>query len=64
MTQSQVVTHLVDKVGINKKQAKSTIAELTALVKRELWVEGCLMARRDAASSASARPRPAWDAIR
>ena len=42
MTQSQVATHLADKVGINKKQAKTTIEELTALVVRELKREGSL----------------------
>jgi DNA-binding protein HU-beta len=42
MTQSQVATHLADKVGINKKQAKTTIEELTALVVRELKKEGSL----------------------
>ena len=42
MTQSQVATYLADKVGINKKQAKSTIEELTALVVHELKKEGSL----------------------
>ena len=42
MTQSQVATYLADKVGINKKQAKSAIEELTALVVRELKKEGAL----------------------
>jgi DNA-binding protein HU-beta len=42
MTQSQVATYLADKVGINKKQAKSTIEELTMLVVRELKKEGSL----------------------
>ena len=42
MTQSQVAAHLADKVGINKKQAKSAIEELTALVVRELKKEGSL----------------------
>ena len=36
MTQSQVATYLADKVGINKKQAKSTLDELAALVVKEL----------------------------
>ncbi len=36
MTQSQVATYLADKVGISKKQAKSTLDELTALVVKEL----------------------------
>jgi DNA-binding protein HU-beta len=42
MTQSQVATHLSDKVGITKKQAKSALEELTALVVRELKREGSL----------------------
>ncbi|HTY56093.1 MAG TPA: HU family DNA-binding protein [Candidatus Binataceae bacterium] len=42
MTQSQVATHLADKVGISKKQAKTTIDELTMLVVRELKKEGSL----------------------
>jgi nucleoid DNA-binding protein len=42
MTQSQVATHLSDKVGITKKQAKSALEELTTLVVRELKREGSL----------------------
>ncbi len=42
MTQSQVAAHLADKVGITKKQAKSTLEELTNLVVRELKREGSL----------------------
>ena len=42
MTQSQVAAHLADKVGISKKQAKTTIDELTTLVVRELKKEGSL----------------------
>lgn len=42
MTQSQVATHLSDKVGITKKEAKSALEELTALVVRELKREGSL----------------------
>ena len=42
MTQAQVVAHLADKVGISKKQAKSALEELTALVVRELKKEGSL----------------------
>src|SRR5260370_8868323 len=42
MTQSQVSTHLSDKVGITKKQAKSALEELTSLVVRELKREGSL----------------------
>ncbi len=42
MTQSQVAAHLADKVGISKKQAKTTLEELTSLVVRELKREGSL----------------------
>ena len=42
MTQSQVVAHLADKVGITKKQAKTALEEFTALVVRELKKEGSL----------------------
>jgi DNA-binding protein HU-beta len=42
MTQSQVSTYLADKVGINKKQAKSALDELSALVVKELKKEGSL----------------------
>jgi len=42
MTQSQVATYLADKVGINKKQAKSALDELAALVVKELKKEGSL----------------------
>jgi DNA-binding protein HU-beta len=42
MTQSQVSAHLADKVGITKKQAKSSLEELTALVVRELKKTGSL----------------------
>jgi DNA-binding protein HU-beta len=42
MTQSQVSTYLSDKVGITKKQAKTALEELTALVVRELKKEGSL----------------------
>lgn len=42
MTQSQLAAHLADKVGISKKQAKSTLDELTKLVVRELKREGSL----------------------
>jgi DNA-binding protein HU-beta len=42
MTQAQVATHLADKVGISKKQAKSTLDELAGLVVRELKREGSL----------------------
>jgi DNA-binding protein HU-beta len=42
MTQSQLSTHLADKVGITKKQAKTTLEELTNLIVRELKREGSL----------------------
>src|SRR6201986_1242660 len=42
MTQTQVATHLSDKVGITKKQAKSALDEITTLVVRELKREGTL----------------------
>ncbi len=42
MTQSQVAGHLSDKIGITKKQAKSTLECLTDLVVRELKKEGSL----------------------
>jgi DNA-binding protein HU-beta len=42
MTQTQVATHLSDKVGITKKQAKSALDEITLLVVRELKREGTL----------------------
>jgi DNA-binding protein HU-beta len=42
MTQSQVAAHLADKIGISKKQAKTTLDEITALVVRELKREGTL----------------------
>lgn len=42
MTQSQVSAHLADRIGLTKKQAKTTLAEVTALVVRELKKEGSL----------------------
>jgi len=42
MTQSQVSTYLSEKVGITKKQAKTTLETLTDLVVRELKREGSL----------------------
>jgi DNA-binding protein HU-beta len=42
MTQSQVASHLADKIGISKKQAKGALDEITALVVRELKREGSL----------------------
>ncbi len=42
MTQSQVAAHLAEKVGITKKQGKSALEELTALVVKQLKKEGAL----------------------
>src|SRR6202048_4138740 len=42
MTQTQVMGHLVDKIGISKKEAKLTIDELNALIVRELKKEGSI----------------------
>jgi DNA-binding protein HU-beta len=42
MTQTQVMGHLAEKIGINKKQAKLTLDELSALVVRELKKEGSI----------------------
>ena len=42
MTQSQVATHLSEKVGISKKQAKTALEQLTDLIVRELKREGSL----------------------
>ena len=42
MTQSQVSAHLADRVGLTKRQAKTTLEEVTALVVRELKKEGSL----------------------
>jgi DNA-binding protein HU-beta len=42
MTQAQVSAYLADKIGITKKQAKTTLDEITALVVRELKREGTL----------------------
>ncbi len=63
MTQAQVATHLSDKVGITKKQAKSAIESLTDLVVKELKREGSLrlaglgIFRKRARACASRRPR-------
>jgi len=40
MTQTQVMGHLAEKIGISKKEAKLTLEELNALVVRELKEEG------------------------
>jgi DNA-binding protein HU-beta len=42
MTQAQMVGYLVEKIGINKKQAKLTLDEISALVVRELKKEGSI----------------------
>src|ERR1700691_4428579 len=42
MTQTQVMGHLVDKVGISKKAAKQALEELNLLVVRELKKEGTI----------------------
>ena len=42
MTQSQVMDHLVQTVGISKKDAKLTLDELNTLVVRELKKEGSI----------------------
>jgi DNA-binding protein HU-beta len=42
MTQTQVMGHLADKVGISKKDAKLTLDELNVLVVRELKREGSI----------------------
>ena len=42
MTQSQVAAHLAEKVEITKKQAKSLLEEITALIVQQLKKEGVL----------------------
>jgi len=42
MTHAQLASHLADKVGNTKKQAKSALDELTKVVERELKREGSL----------------------
>jgi DNA-binding protein HU-beta len=42
MTQTQIMAYLVSKVGITKRQAKSTLDELDELVTRQLKKEGSL----------------------
>lgn len=42
MTQTQMTAYLADKIGINKRQAKSTLDELNELVTRQLKKEGTL----------------------
>jgi DNA-binding protein HU-beta len=42
MTQTQVMGHLAEKIGISKKEAKQTLDELNALIVRELKKEGSI----------------------
>jgi len=42
MTQTQVMGHLAEKIGISKKEAKLTLEELNSLVVRELKKEGSI----------------------
>ena len=42
MTQTQVMGHLAEKIGISKKEAKLTLDELNALIVRELKKEGSI----------------------
>src|SRR5919204_1899478 len=42
MTQTQIMTYLVSKIGITKRQAKSILDELNELVTRQLKKEGSL----------------------
>jgi DNA-binding protein HU-beta len=42
MTQTQVMGHLADKVGISKKAAKQALDEINLLVVRELKKEGSI----------------------
>ena len=63
MTQSQVMEHLVKKIGISKKDAKLTLDELNTLVVRELKKEGSIRLGRTWAFFASASSRPASGAI-
>jgi DNA-binding protein HU-beta len=42
MTQTQLTTYLAEKVGIERKQSKGLLDELTALVVKQLKKEGVL----------------------
>jgi DNA-binding protein HU-beta len=42
MTQTQVMGHLAEKIGMSKKEAKLTLDELNKLVVRELKKEGTI----------------------
>ena len=46
MTQAQLTTYLAGKVGIDKKQSKGLLDELTALVVKQLKKEGVLTTER------------------
>ena len=62
MTQSEVAAHLADKIGISKKQAKTALDEITALVVRELKREGSLRVAGLGIFRGSAGPKPGWAA--
>jgi len=40
MTKTQIVAHLADKTGLQKKQAAAVLAELAALAEKETKKEG------------------------
>jgi nucleoid DNA-binding protein len=63
MTQTQMTIYLADKIGITKRQAKSTLDELNELVTRQLKKEGSL---RLAGLGVFRKPRPrrVWAATR
>ena len=42
MTQTQLTTYLAEKVGIDKKQSKGLLDEITALIVKQLKKEGVL----------------------
>lgn len=42
MTQTQMTAYLAEKIGISKRQAKSTLDELNELVTRQVKKEGSL----------------------
>ncbi len=42
MTQAELTSHLAEKVGLTKKQAKSVLDELTAVIIKTLKKEGSL----------------------
>ena len=63
MTQTQMTAYLADKIGITKRQAKSTLDELNELVTRQLKKEG-LLRLRALECSVSASSRHVWAATR